>query len=403
MRQKKLISYPTLNDKGGDLTKDWYVEFYFRLPGNDKPYKRRIAKGLCVGVCERDRRANAQAIIDKVTDDLKNGRHLQDRENYNPVMITEDYRSEVKMYRKNLHELQMRSICEQYMETIYRTLRPATIAKYKGEFNILCDWLELTQHNPICYNVTAPMLQEFLNYLADEQPDGRGLCHGSIKQYRMRLKELWKWLIDNGKYNDPDPTKELKVGGKYVDCATTLFEKDELKQLKAAMIDKDPYLWLAMELMNYSLIRPGEIRQLKIGMIDRDRMTVNIPNYIAKNKKSRPVGLKPETIELMDRLGVFMYDKDLYIFARGHKPGTEMLGVSTMRRRFSDYRNQLGIDESRKLYGMKHTGITSMLDAGAPLQMVMDQARHANITTTMTYAKKRTVNPHAFEKYMPSI
>lgn len=45
-RNQATVKFPTLNDKGGDLSKKWYVEYFYRVPNESKPRKRRISEGL---------------------------------------------------------------------------------------------------------------------------------------------------------------------------------------------------------------------------------------------------------------------------------------------------------------------------------------------------------------------
>lgn len=45
-RNRVILKFPTLNDKGGDLTKKWYVEFYYRIPGDPKPRYTQTNYGL---------------------------------------------------------------------------------------------------------------------------------------------------------------------------------------------------------------------------------------------------------------------------------------------------------------------------------------------------------------------
>ena len=43
-RKQTIIIFPHLNDCGGDLGKQWYVEYQYRIPGEAKARKERIYK-----------------------------------------------------------------------------------------------------------------------------------------------------------------------------------------------------------------------------------------------------------------------------------------------------------------------------------------------------------------------
>lgn len=71
-RKQSVIIFPHLNDCNGDLSKQWYVEYKWRIPGEERPRKERIYKGLSKGTAE-DRRKIAGKIIKEKTQWLKSG------------------------------------------------------------------------------------------------------------------------------------------------------------------------------------------------------------------------------------------------------------------------------------------------------------------------------------------
>ena len=65
-KKQTLIIYPKLKDCNGDLYKQWYVEYTYTMPGEEKPRRERIYKGLSVGTKE-DRKKVANKIIKEVS------------------------------------------------------------------------------------------------------------------------------------------------------------------------------------------------------------------------------------------------------------------------------------------------------------------------------------------------
>lgn len=90
-KQANLINYPKLNDKGGDLSKTWYVGYSFRLPTDPQTYKFRV--NICSGSAE-ERYAEAASIIETLQDYLKSGEYLNHPANYQPVRAKDKYRPE---------------------------------------------------------------------------------------------------------------------------------------------------------------------------------------------------------------------------------------------------------------------------------------------------------------------
>jgi len=70
-----IIIFPHLNDCGGDLSKDWYVEFRYHIPGESNMRKERIYKGIYSG-SEESRRKEAAKVIREKTKWLKSGAYL---------------------------------------------------------------------------------------------------------------------------------------------------------------------------------------------------------------------------------------------------------------------------------------------------------------------------------------
>ena len=61
-RTKQQFGMPYLNDAQGDMSKKWFVEYYYYSEDN-KRMSVRIYKGLCTGTAD-ERHRNAQKIID---------------------------------------------------------------------------------------------------------------------------------------------------------------------------------------------------------------------------------------------------------------------------------------------------------------------------------------------------
>ena len=104
-RNQIIVKFPTLNDKRGDLSKKWYVEYFYRIPGNDVPRKRRISEGLCTGTAA-ERYANAKRIIATVTKMLKDPQLLTMRPDDVTRVLTDDtvIRPEADRYAQYKYE-----------------------------------------------------------------------------------------------------------------------------------------------------------------------------------------------------------------------------------------------------------------------------------------------------------
>jgi hypothetical protein len=74
-RKQTIIIFPSLNDRGGDLNRKWYVEWKWRLPGEKDARIERHYKGLAEGTVSERMKIAKQVIKDK-TAWLKSGAYL---------------------------------------------------------------------------------------------------------------------------------------------------------------------------------------------------------------------------------------------------------------------------------------------------------------------------------------
>lgn len=65
------------------------------------------------------------------------------------------------------------------------------------------------------------------------------------------------------------------------------FTKDDIQTLKAAILQKDEMLWLAIQYMYNCAIRPGELRYLKKKHVYLDLHSIYVPSEIAKTNFER--------------------------------------------------------------------------------------------------------------------
>ncbi len=400
-RKKLLMSYPRLNDCKGDVSKKWYIEYSFRIPTDpNNKYTKRVYDGLCSGSAD-DRYARAQVYIGVIEQYLKSGEYLNHDANYLPIRSTDDYRPEVQTFNAAARELQAATLLKRFQSAIKPTIRPKTQMDYKGKLNAFQEYVEKQLNNVAVTTLTKKDILPFFEGLAND----RDLCRRSIEKYEQIIRAFFNWLEDTGyREYDTNPLKRLPHYGKVIDCKPIPFDADDRTKLKAAIAEKEPYLWLACEMQYYCAIRPGtELRLCKVGDIDREKATITIPAENAKAKRTDVVGIPPSLMEQMERLGIFNYPDNYYIFGRWGIPARDPLGKNTMRNRFNYYREALGISTKCKFYSWKHTGAISAANNGMPIMEMKDYLRHKDIETTMQYLANRAPTVGKQAKYISEL
>ena len=399
-RKSLQISYAHLNDCKGDISKKWYVEYSYRLPDNEKKHIYRIYDGLCSGTDEA-RRANAAKIISVVNDFIKSGEYLNHSADYSPIRRSDDHRPEVQVFNKAIKELQAETLIKRFLKYIKPTIRPKTYMDYSGKLAVFQKYCVEELGDPCIDKLEKKDIIPFFESLATD----KDLCRRTIEKYLQIVRALYLYMEDIGlRKEDTCPLKRLPHFGKVIDIRPMPFTDDERERLKMAIKPKEPYLWLACEIIYYCAIRPGtELRLCKVGYIDEEKATITIPAELAKAKRTDTVGIPPKLMEEMRNLGIFSYPKDYYIFGKYGVPSPFPVGHNTQRNRFNYYREALGIPTSRKFYSWKHTGAISAANNGMPILEMKDYLRHKDIETTMEYIKKRVPTVGKQAKYIDEI
>lgn len=387
-RNRVILKFPTLNDKGGDLTKKWYVEFYYRIPGDPKPRYTRISKGLCSGT-DKQRRTIAERIIAEETEKLKRpDLFIPQPDSTDRIMQSDTYtRPEADRYAAFLALTHCDTLREEYMEYRKPSVRHSSFLTYKSKLKIFSEYICTYLPDRTPPGLEHKDILAFFNYLVRE----RKVSKQSINRYKQCLHEFYEWIRKEKKLIKENPIHDIPNYGLEVDLAPMPIMKDEISALKEAIRDKDPWLWLQCELQYYCAIRPGhEIRLMKVQDIDLQRLTITIPAENAKNHKKAVVPITTGIADTIKKLGIMNYAGYLYVFSQQNHPGEKPLGERTMKERFNKIRDSLGIRKSVKFYSWKHTGAISMVENGVDVWKLQQHMRHASVVTTEEYIRKRS-------------
>lgn len=393
-KKKAIIIFPHLNDCGGDLKKDWYVEFKYQIPGEPEMRKERIYKGIYSGP-EADRRKEAARVIKEKTKWLKTGVYLEGnlRKVYADELL---YRNEAKMFGMAHDQVvTTRTNLSEFLVQTKEKVNAKSYENYVSKLRTFNAWLKLNKLDRVhIKNITRQHIIDFTIYLSSTT--GLGLSRLTIKKYIQIVNMYFNFELDRGviPFN---PVVRIPTVGKIVDCASVPLQMNDRIKLKAAVSTADPQLWLASQIQYYCAIRPGtELRLLKISYIDFDNSQFRIPNVDAKNNTTEIVKIPDLLLNEMKRQGLDLFqDKSLYIFGKFGRPGLVPLGKNTLSNRFNRFREQLGISEDKKFYSWKHTGAIQLLQNGAKPYDIQGHLRHKSFTTTEVYLKKMVGNPES--------
>lgn len=384
-RKQTLIVYPHLNDCGGDLSKDWYVEWSFRIPGEAKPRRQRAYSELRKPTAVERYEAAKQVITEK-TNWIKSGEYLKG----NPDRVYVDellYRNEAKLYGQARTGIAtLRSNLSDYLMVIRQQVNDKTYQNYQSKMRAFAAFLDKNRLRDLAVrNITRNHIINFATQLSES-----GLSRMTIKKYTQILHSYFDYELEAGRI-EYNPVTKIPALGKIIDMAATPFHANERRRLREAIEPVDPQLWLACEIQFYCAIRPGtELRLMRIDWIDFERKKLKVPVDQAKSNRVDIVDIPAFLFEKMKHLQ--SYSNYLYVFGKFGRPGTEPLGKNTMRNRFNLYREALNIPADRKFYSWKHTGAIQLLDNGLQPHDLQNHLRHRSFATTEVYIKKRAGN-----------
>jgi len=388
-RKQTLIIYPHLNDAGGDLTKDWYIEFKYRVPGNANLIKERIYKGLQVGTAD-DRYSLAAKIITEKRKWLDDGGFLKP-ENKMRVFVDElEYNSVTRLYGKIKSELPtIRQNISEYLTFIKQQKSAVTYSNIQTKLRTFVAYLVTHKLDVDVRTINRKHIIDFMTYLSNDLK----LSRSTLKDYKQAVANYFDYEIDN-ELIQVNPVVRMPVLGQIVDRSAVPFTDKEKKDMKELIKANDLQLWLACQIQYYCAIRPGhELRLMRVGWIDFDKQQFRVPNEIAKNNETEIVEI-PDVLfdELVNVYQLNTYNKDFYVFGSGGVPGLKAYGKNTLRNRFNKYRDKLNISKDKVFYSWKHSGAIDLIENGLQPYSLQEHLRHKNFDTTERYLKKRIKN-----------
>jgi hypothetical protein len=251
MKRKKLIRLPHLNDAGGDISKQWYVEYAARNPRTDRMERFRVYEGLSDPEPAK-RLVVAEQTIKEYSEKLKNG--------WSPFVSDERYIYQDQLVYTEIAKVygKMRSAnstvqfyaSEWLKEIASKVDKDGNLPIYKGKLRLFCNWLDMKGHgeNDVTA-VTNTVVIRFFDYIIDDLK----YSGNTIRKYRHILQNLFETLIDKGKIKE-NPVKKIKQCTRINDQAPRPIMDMDLADFREVIKQDDPQLWLALSFEYYCFL-----------------------------------------------------------------------------------------------------------------------------------------------------
>ena len=357
--------------------KDCYVDFYCTDPETGK---KRRKKYFITATSKRQRRAEADALIIRISAKLRQG--------WSPFIGDTTNRGNVKFDE----------ILDAYLRYIGKTLRPKTIKDYSSHVKILRQYMNLMQF-PCFYalHFDRTFISDFLEWLTRE----RDVSPRTYNNYRGWLYSLSEYMLERN-YISENPILHIKKLKNPKKSRKALTEP-MLRQLFSHLRKNDPPYLLAVMMEYYTFIRPNELRHIKIRDISFSEMSVFIPAEISKNQRNGKVAINESIIRLMIELEIHKHDPDEYLFGPHFLPAPKQAPANIFNKYFANLRKQLKWPVEIKFYSLKDSGIRDLSES-VGIVTARDQARHTDISTTNKYLEGRDLKaPEAPKHFTGSL
>lgn len=350
--------------------KDWFVSFYAEDPFTGQMRRKRIKLNRIKGLAER--RRYARDLVEQINKKLRAG--------WNPFTEAvapkgaELFSAAVALFLKRKRV----------------ELRPDSMRSYDSHSDRLLTWLKLRgKQNLMSAAFTPYICRDYMEHVLD-----LGVSARTYNNYIVFGRVLFNWMKERHYCADNpfDSIKRMKEKEKF----RKIIPEDMRQRISEHLAVHDPDFLRACMIMFYAEIRPAEQMKLVIGNIDLKNRVIHVPAHAAKNGEARwpTIGdaLMPYLLSLpWDRLS-----SNSLLIGKDFVPGGEPVKrTDQYTRRWSKLRKELKLPKQYQFYSLRDSGIVHMINNKVPMNEVMMQAAHADLTTTTKYV--RFANPEAVD------
>ena len=332
-----LFSKPRIYDAGGDLSKRWYVYFYYRNPQTGKMERQSPIYQNANRIKDaRERR--------KYLTDIRNVLEKMLNEGCVPTAYQKDAYSENK-------EINIKDAIELAINNAKAVMKESSFKDYSYRLKRFEKWLNEKQVYGNITNITKKTVTNFLNETLETT------SAKNRNNLRANLSIFFSFLEEN-EYVAENFVKKIKVINAKPERNKT-YTPNQAQTIFETLQKQDKELHLFIKFISYNFLRPLEVCRLKVKDIDIKNASLTIQT---KNKT-----LKTQIIPKI-------LLQDLY-FLENKKPDNFLFtpfgfaqewNVSEVGRRdywtkrFSKIKKQLGLGKDYTMYSFRHTYITHL-------------------------------------------
>ncbi|TDE16168.1 tyrosine-type recombinase/integrase [Dyadobacter psychrotolerans] len=356
-----------MRDRGGDLTKEWYFEYYAFDEASNDLIRRRIKIPTSLQT-KKARMAEAVKIISDTNTLLEKGFYFK-------IPKTT---IETDIVKESSNDLVVS--LDKVLETIKSSLRPKTAGTHQSAINKLKDYAnekildisEFTDRDAI----------KFRDYLISSLKNTSRTANNTL----IHLNTVYGHLKDRVKLEDsPFKLKKLKQVHTKKNIA---FTDEDRARVEQYMILNEPELYLLTRVIYYAFNRPRELNSLKLHDIRLNDSYVIIRGEFSKNGKTETVPIIPALMKELKKLDLEEKRQFYYLFGKDMRINKFQLGKQIAFRRHEKVLKKLNLlGKGYTLYSWKHTGAVNAYLSGVGIKQLQLMLRHSTVQMTDIYLK----------------
>ncbi len=388
--RKEIALLPRLYDAGGDLSKDWQVEYYYAHPVTGKLTRFRIMTGLSkvrpdlLSIFSEAQKANMQQARYERASKLIKEWSKKLHAGYDP------FKEQRAIYIGDLPQSRRRANQKCIADYLAEALKLKNHGRAEGTqknnrifTTNFIRWLEANhlESHPIGA-ITYAHAEHFLSTIITAQQLSNKWRNEHLSFLRAAFKEIGRMYPTKLPVNPFLMCSKMKHTRK----KASIYKQNMRDRVRKYLPGYDAQLWLFVQFVYYTGLRPGkELRLLKLKMIDLANGTFRIPAENAKDRTDRTVTLPMQLLKLLKAMKLKKYPEDYYLFTALRKPGPVPIGKAYYMKKWSAFRKRYNIPDDFKVYSFKHTGATEADRAGIDRREIKEQLGHSSLQQTEEY------------------
>ncbi len=367
MKTQKNFTVPKLCTSNGDISKTWYVYFYFtdQLTGQKKQFRYKF--GINQLKTKREREREAGGIITAL--------HLKLTEGWNPITD--------KVDKDDHQDVTISQALNDILSIKKAFITPRSFKTYSDQLNLFYKWLQIRKFDKL-------FVQNFTNFYARQYFDwllrDKKYCGKTHNGHLNTLRSFFNSLHDR-QIISISPIAGIKKLPEEQGKNTT-YSMDEEKRITDHLLKNDYRFYFATRFVKYCFFRRSELAKLQVKHIKWENKTIVVPSESAKSRIQDSVTISKSLEKIIEKMGILELDPDMYVFGKNFVPAVKKLcRVDDFSDRQREINRELKIKPECTFYSWKHTGVVELYNIVKDPYVVMRQCRHSDIKITMIYLR----------------